>query len=174
MLQTPTRILRRDVSHLAARGPAPGILPLHRPHFTSASAAPDLALTLTQARLLVASLCGLHRVPMDQKLVAERLPPPIRLGTVVAFLATLGIEARALQPRRLVDALRPGSLLQVGPLTSMGVGATLADPNGAPTPLLVSCGTSAFGWRGSPSLTYAWVSSAAGSRREPSTVHQDC
>src|SRR3990167_1797019 len=100
--------------------------------------AAHLALTQTQARLLVASLCGLHRVAVDPALVTVRLAPPIRLDQVMAFLETLGIEARALQPGRLVDALRPGALLQVGPTARFGLGATVADCDGAPTPLLVS------------------------------------
>lgn len=174
MLQTPPPILRRDGAHVAARRCAPAILPLSRSHARSASAAPDLALTLTQARLLIASLCGLHRIPMDQSQVAQRLPPPIKLGAVMAFLGTLGIEARALQPRRLVDALRPGSLLQVGPLMRIGVGASLANPDGAPTPLLLSCETPSLCRRDGRNLTYAWVSSAATAHREPPVVHPGC
>ncbi|MDP2371436.1 hypothetical protein [Rhodoferax sp.] len=174
MLQTASRLYRRDVTHIADCGPASTVSLLTRPPSRSARGAPDLALTLTQARLLVASLCGLHRVPMNAALVAERLPPPVRLGKVMAFLATLGIEARALQPRRLVDALRPGSLLQVGPQARIGFGATLADPDGASTPLLVSCETPGLGRGDGKSLTYAWVAIAGTSNGAPPTLHRDC
>lgn len=119
-----------------------------------------LALTLTQARLLVASLCGLHRVPMDPAMVTARLAPPIRLDQVMALLETLGIEARSPQPRRLVDALRPGALLQVGPLAPMGAGAMSADCDGTPTPLLVSCQSPGHGQDGRKNFAYAWVALA--------------
>lgn len=119
-----------------------------------------LALTLMQARLLIASLCGLHRVPVDPAQVTARLAPPIRLSQVMALLETLGIEARAPQPRRLVDALRPGALLQVGPMAPTGTGATSADGDGTPTPLLVSCESPGHCHDGRQTFAYAWVALA--------------
>lgn len=157
MHQTSSRLARRDASHMAARAPAPVVSLVNRLRTGSAQ---DLALTLKQARFLVASLCGLHRVPVDPALVTERLPPPIRLDKVMALLATLGIEAQALQPRRLVDALQPGARLQVGPMVRIGLAATLADPDDAATPLLVSCETPGHGQGDNKSQTYAWLSLA--------------
>jgi hypothetical protein len=51
---------------------------------------------------------------MDAALVTQQLVPPISLGTVMAMLPALGIEAQILQPKQLVHALQPGRLLQVG------------------------------------------------------------
>ena len=95
-------------------GQPPRVTLLDWAHASSANVEPDQTLTRAQARCLLASLCGLHCVPMDAALVTQQLVPPISLGTVMAMLPALGIEAQILQPKQLVHALQPGRLLQVG------------------------------------------------------------
>jgi hypothetical protein len=124
-------------------------------HASSASAEPELALTRAQARCLLASLCGLHCVPMDAALLTEQLVPPISLGKVMALLPALGIEARVLQPKQLVAALQPGRVLQVGLQKGVGTGA----------PLLISCQAPGRSHEGRNGSSYAWMSIAASADR---------
>ena len=77
-----------------------------------AIAAPDLALTLPQALWLAGSLCSVHRVPMAEALVAERLVAPVTLAGVVDVLAALGIELCA-APLSGGATLTTGALLQL-------------------------------------------------------------
>ena len=136
-----------------------------RAHASSACAAQELALTPAQAVCLIASLCGLHGVPMDAALLTQRLVSPISLDQVVALLPTLGIEAQVLQPKHLLDALQPGRLLQVGLHSAFGNSTTLATHEGASAPLLLSCESPAVPQDDSHRLAYAWVSIAETSDR---------
>jgi hypothetical protein len=88
---------------------------------------------------------------MDAALVTQQLFPPIRLGTVMALLPALGIEAQVLQPKQLVRALQPGRLLQVGLQKGVGTGA----------PVLVSCQAPGRSHEESNGSAYAWMSIAA-------------
>ena len=101
-------------------------------------AAPEaITLTLPQALWLAGSLCSLHRVPMAEALVAERLPPPITLGSVMALLAALGIRSQALRPGRLGDGLQPGTLVQLALNKDTAAAPADADADAAPALLLV-------------------------------------
>lgn len=42
---------------------------------------------------LLGSLCNLHRIPFDAKLVAQDYPPPHDLGTLIDALRSLGFQA---------------------------------------------------------------------------------
>ena len=101
-------------------------------------AAPEaITLTLPQALWLAGSLCSLHHVPMAEALVAERLPPPITLGSVMALLAALGIRSQALRPGRLGDGLQPGTLVQLALNKDTAAAPADADADAAPALLLV-------------------------------------